>query len=232
MKSKVVVDINNNRLVVTFNGIITKKELTSLYTDVRFGVGDLKPDYNVLSDFSSCTLMFLNGLSTFRKIFHYIITNNSGEMIRVLPPNRLVSKQIINATLHRKGYRPIYASTLDEAEDKFELSKKRDGLRFDLEEQPLEIVFEDQSYEGSITNLSTSGCAVSSSSFSAAKGQNIHTKFTFATKTSDEPSTFNLEAKVMRTDKDGFAAKFTSLQTQDKNILWCCLVNESDGDVR
>lgn len=227
MKSKVAVDIKNNKLVLTFNGIITKKELSSLYTDVRFGVGDLQKDFTVLSDFSNCTVMNLDALPTFRKILHFIITNNSGEIVRVLPPDQVVSLQIINATIYRKGYRPIYASTREEAESKIELSKNRDGLRFDLEHQPLTIIFEDQSFDGMITNLSTSGCAISSPSFAAQEGQVVQTKFSFVTETSDEPCSFEINAQVMRTDEEGFAVQFTSFDDPEKNTLWCCLLNQT-----
>lgn len=227
MKSKVAVDVKNNKLVLTFKGIITKKELSSLYTDVRFGVGDLQKQFCVLSDFSNCTVMNLDALPTFRKILHYIITNNSGEIIRVLPPDQVVSLQIINATIYRSGYRPIYASSIEEAENKFELTAKRDGLRFDLENQPVTILFEEQHFDGLITNISTSGCAITSSTFTAEIDQSVQINFTLTSPTSHESSDFTTHAQVMRAEPDGFAVKFTSLDDDEKNALWCCLLDES-----
>lgn len=232
MKSKVAVDIKNNRLVLTFRGVITKKELSGLYTDVRFGVGDLQKKFNVLSDYSQCTVMNLDALPTFRKILHYIITNNSGEIIRVLPEDQVVSLQIINATIYRNGYRPIYASSFEEAESKFELSAQRDGLRFDLENQATTILFQDQSFDGMITNLSTSGCVITSASFHAEKDQNIHLDFTLTSPTSQEPSLFTTDAQIMRVDDNSFAIKFTSFDDQEKNALWCCLLDESCPSIK
>ncbi len=230
MKSNVVTDIASNSLNITFKGIITKKELKGLYTDIRFGVADLQPEFNVISDFSGCRLMYLNGLATFRKIFHYILSNNSGEVVRVIHPERLITKQIINAALLRKGYKPIYASTIEEAEEKIKNSAKRDGLRFDLYEQPVDIWQNNKKHDGHILNLSTSGCAITSTSLQPNQGDELQVKFAFATKASSD--IFNIKGKVVRAESYSFAMNFVALDSQKKRLLWRCLVDESEGEVR
>jgi hypothetical protein len=230
MNSSIVPDIKNNRLNLTFQGLVTKKELEKLYTDVRFGVADLQPEFTVISDFSDCRLVYLNGLLTFRKIFHYILTKNSGEVVRVLHPKRLISKQLLNAALLKKGYKPIYASTIEEAEEKISKPVKRDGLRFELHKQPVEVLHNKRKHEGSILNISTSGCAITSTSLQPNQGDEIQIKFTFATKASSD--IFNLDGKVVRNESYTFSMYFVGIDSQKKNLLWSYLVDESDGEVR
>lgn len=230
MKSNVATDIANNSLSIKFKGIITIKELKGLYTDIRFGVADLKPEFSVISDFSSCRLMYLNGLPTFRKIFHYILSNESGEIVRVIHPKRLISKQIINASLMRKGYKPIYVSTIEEAEEKIKKSVKRAGLRIELNELPVDILYNSEKYDGHILNISTSGCAITSSSLQPNQGDLLQIKFAFANKSS--PDIFNLKGKVIRVESYTFAMNFVSLDNQEKSTLWRCLVDETEGEVR
>jgi PilZ domain len=228
-RSHVETDLKNNRLNVTFKGIITKSEFERVYTDVRFGVADLQPDFKVLSDFSDCRLMFLNGFPTFRKIFHFILSNNSGEIIRVLHPKRVISKQIINATLHKKGYKPTYVSTREEAEKRINNSTNRDGLRFELHQQYVDIFYKNTKYEGYILFLSTSGCEIESS-LQPSKSDEMQIKFAFINQAPSDK--FDLTARVVMTESSSFTLQFTPLDNQKKCHLWRCLVDESEGEFR
>lgn len=61
-RSGVFTDIKKNRLYITITGHLTKVQLERFYTDVRFGVADLKPGFDVVNDLSGCTLAALSGL--------------------------------------------------------------------------------------------------------------------------------------------------------------------------
>ncbi|MGL1933142.1 MAG: PilZ domain-containing protein [Desulfotalea sp.] len=230
MNSNIITDIKNNRLNLAFRGIIAKKELAELYTEVRFGVADLQDGFNVISDFSECRLMFLNGLPTFRKIFQYILSKKSGEIVRVVDPKRIITKQILNASLLKRGYKPIYASTIEEAEEKITKHANRDGLRFELHKQSAEILHDDKKHDGHLLNLSTSGCAITSTSLQPNQGDELEVKFAFAGKSSSD--VFNLNGKVVRAESDSFSMNFAVLDSQKKTLLWRHLVDESDGEVR
>lgn len=230
MRSKLEADIERNLLKLSFVGIITKKDFDQIYTEVRSALSDLQPGFNVISDFSECRLMYLNGLISFRKIFSYILSNESGEIVRVLPPNRLITMQIINGALMRKGYTPVYASTLEEASEIVGRVTKRDGLRFELDTQPVEIFFSDKVYRGHILNISTSGCAINSSSLRPRKGDDLKVKFFFTGKSSGE--VIELQAKVVRSESYAFAVNFVLPDRNTRNLLWRCLVDESGGQVR
>jgi len=41
---------------------------------------------------------------------------------------------------------------------------------------------------------------------------------------------FKAKAKVIRTDKDTFAAKFSDLGDDQKELLWKCLISESQRE--
>ncbi len=101
--SKVITDIEKNRLYITISGRVSKKDLTKLYTDVRFGVGDLQPGFDVITDLSECKLAALSGIPTFLKITNYLIDNNVGQVIRVLKKNSLIFRQALNLAAKRTG---------------------------------------------------------------------------------------------------------------------------------
>jgi hypothetical protein len=89
MNLKVKADIGKNRLYFTISGKVVREDLDKLYTDVRFGVADLKPGFDVISDLSECNLGHLSGVPTFRKIMNFLISKRVGEVVRVINSNSL-----------------------------------------------------------------------------------------------------------------------------------------------
>ncbi len=221
--SKVVTNIDDNKMILFFTGVITRKELDNLYTDVRFGVSDLQPGFNVISDFSNCKLLYLNGLGSFRKIFNFILTNDSGELVRVLQPNRLIQKQLLNLALRGQGYKPIYAPTIEEAESKLENSVKREGLRFHLRQHPVEYMIGDVKNKGNIINISISGCAIMPSNSQPKINSEVVINFVLNNQ-STSPNTFSINARVVRIESYTFAVSFTGLDKKIKNDLWKSIV--------
>lgn len=214
-------------MALFFSGIITKKNLDNLYTDVRFGVSDLQPGFNVISDFSSCKLLYLNGLGTFRKIFNFILTNNSGELVRVLQSNRLIHKQLLNLALRGQGYKPIYAPTIEAAEAKLKKNVKRDGLRFHFNQHPVEYIMGDTKNNGHIINMSTSGCAIMTNDPPPKIHSEVVIKCVFNNK-SDSPNVFNIKARVVRAESYTFAVSFSGIDKNQKNDLWKNIVLEGN----
>jgi hypothetical protein len=115
--SGVRADLKKNRLYITIAGRLNKKDLESLYTDIRFCVADLQPGFAVVNDLSECTLAALSGLPVFKKITDHLITNEVSEVIRIVDKRRIVFKQILNASAMMSGYTPVYATSLEEAEE-------------------------------------------------------------------------------------------------------------------
>lgn len=229
VESTAIADFEKNRVTLTFKGVVTAKEMNKLYTDVRFAVADLEEKYNVVSDFTECKFMYLNSLGTFKKIYNYMLSNKSGEMIRVIHSKRIISKQILNYALHRPGYKPIYVSTREEAENKLS-SATRDGLRFDLNEKPIAVINNSSTHEGFILNISTSGCAITSKTVKLKNGDEIQVKFKLNTQSKIEE--FSFQARVVRVESYTFAVKFLNLNNLQRSLLWGCLVVESNADCK
>jgi hypothetical protein len=224
-KSCVVADFEKQLMTLTFVGIVTSAEMRKVYTDVRFLAEDLEENFNVIADFSRCRFMYLNSLKPFKSIFQYLLSKNSGEMIRVLHPQRIISKQILNFTLRRPGYTPTYAGDLEEAHKKIHDVARRDGLRFQLFEKGCTILIDAKSHNGFILNISTSGCAIACENVSVKYGDEINVGFKLNGQSVVE--TFDIKAKVVRAESYTFAVNFLDLNREAKSILWGCLIAES-----
>lgn len=110
-------DLKKNRLYITIAGKLNKKDLDGLYTDIRFGVADLQPGFDVITDLTECTLAALSGFATFNKITDHLLANNVGKVVRIIDERRIIFKQILNSASRIKGYTAVYVKSLEEAEN-------------------------------------------------------------------------------------------------------------------
>jgi hypothetical protein len=223
---KVKADIPKNRLYFTFAGIATKKTMEGLYTDVRFCVADLKPGFDVISDFSDCELIHLNSIPALKKIMSYLIENQLGQIVRILQSDKVSHKQVLNLATRVQGYSPIYVSSADEADEKLKNAIKRKGLRFHLHNLPVKYIVNNEEGKGKIINMSTSDCAVEFTTFGPKKESAILLDMIFE-KDDKPPNLFTIKAKVTRIDHNVFAAEFTDFDNESKELLWRCLIDES-----
>lgn len=119
---RVNADLKENRLHITIAGRLNKKDLDSLYTDIRFCVADLQPGFDVITDLTNCNLAALNGISTFNKISEHLVASQVGRVIRIIDERRIVFKQMLNFAARMKGYTPIIVKSLEEAENALKTS--------------------------------------------------------------------------------------------------------------
>ena len=227
MNLKVKADIGNNRLYFTFTGRAVKVEMDKLYTDVRFCVSDLTPGFDVISDFSGCSLMDISCMASFRKIMNFLISKGVGEIVRIVHRESVVLKQILNLSSRICGYKPIYVFTLKEAEEKLEKSVKRNGIRFHINHLKVEYIVNDSNGSGTIVNLSVSGCAIESATLPVTANEEISIKIIFTTQQDVPSDEFIIKARVVRASGETFAAEFKDLEDDRKDQLWKCLINES-----
>jgi hypothetical protein len=106
-KSSVTANIGENRLVITLRGILSKKDVEALYTDIRFCVSDLKPEFNVITDMTECNFGHLSGISSLRKIVDFLLTKNVGTIVRVVGRSRIIFQQLEKLAGKREGYKEI-----------------------------------------------------------------------------------------------------------------------------
>ncbi len=115
-RSTVSVDMKKNRLVITLHGTIRKNDLESIYTDIRFGVRDLQPGFDVVTDMRNSTIGYLTGITTFLKIQKFLKESAVGKIVRITGTSKTFLQQISTLTENQNGYTPTYVESLEEAE--------------------------------------------------------------------------------------------------------------------
>jgi len=155
---RVKVDVARNRLYIYIAGEITKKSLDQFFTEVRFGIADLKPEYTIITDLTQCHIGHLSAIPTFRKIMYYVSSHGVKDIIRVVNSKNLIYRQAINLASQIQGYAPMYLSSMDEAEELLNGKMSRDSLRFNLFNRDITVTTEEFTCSGKIFNMSTSGC--------------------------------------------------------------------------
>jgi hypothetical protein len=223
---KVKADLKRNILYISLLGDTSKKVLEKVYTEVRFCVADLKPGFDVVSDLSLCTIGQLGGISTLRKIMNFLVTNQVGQIVRVLGKKSLLFKQAMRFANIFQGYSPAYVSTLEEAEERLTIFARRDGLRFNTFQQQIEYKKNQEEGKGYIVDISISGCAVQAATTPVAVGMEISLTIPFHQE-QEAPFVFTIAAKVVRTQDDMFAAQFLNLDDDKREELYKCLAYEA-----
>lgn len=229
-RPKVKGDIKKNRLYITLSGDISKTVLEKVYTEVRFCVVDLKPGFDVITDLSLCTFGHLGGTSILRKIMDYLVTNQVGQVVRVLGKKSLLFKQAIRFATIFQGYSSAYVTTLEEAEDKLINFAKRNGLRFHMPQQQIEYRMNQEEGKGYIVDISISGCAVQAATIPLTIGMEIPLTIPFYQE-HEAPTSFTIAAKVVRTQNDMFAVQFLDLDDDQRRELYECLAYEARREI-
>lgn len=227
MQSKVIVDLKINRIVLSYRGVVDKKEVSSMYTDVRFAAADLRSGFDVISDFSECEMAHVAALQTMRKIILYLIESGAGEAVRILGETGLVRKQIINFATWIPGHKPISASSFAEAEEKLAQAVRRDGMRIHFHELPMEYILQGVIKKGMIDNISISGCAVSCEGEIPALETVVPLIFVVCDSAETAPYEVKISGKVVRADDRGFAVHFEEEDHSVRYKLFSYMLSES-----
>jgi hypothetical protein len=114
--STVSANIKKKRLYITLQGIMSKKEVERLYTDIRFCVSDLDPGFAVITNLSECSIGHLNAIGSFRKIMHYLQEKEVGQIVRIVGKAKIIYLQMLKLSDKTKNYEPKYVKTPEEAE--------------------------------------------------------------------------------------------------------------------
>jgi hypothetical protein len=126
--STVSANIKKKRLYITLRGIIPKKEAERLYTDIRFCVSDLEPGFAVITDLTQCRIGHLSAIGTFRKIMHFLLEKQVGQIIRIIGEAKVIYLQMLKLSDKTQGYEPKYVATLEEAETLLDQLVKKESV--------------------------------------------------------------------------------------------------------
>ena len=229
-KSKTAVNIKKNRLTITVAEKITKKSVDNLYTEIRFGVADLKPGFDVVTDLSACSLAALSSLPTFRKITNHLVSAKAGRVIRVIDETKIIKKQLINLAGRMQGYKTDIFNSLEAADEFLANSKTAVGLSFALQAQNASYVHGDQEATAVVESLSVYICDMKKATLTTEEGDRISfsVKFDAHEGLLEE---FHTEAIVTWVDGDGFGVRFEDVDTGLQEQLWNRLVHESQCEL-
>jgi PilZ domain len=200
----------------------------ALYTDIRFCVVDLAPGFDVVSDYSECNVLHHDYIPVLKEIMSYLMEYGLGETVRLIKNEQISYKQILNLGVRIEGYNPIYVSNLNEVDSKLEAAIRRNGVRINLHQVQIEYKKDTQTQQGRVINMSTIGCSVKHEPSSA--DLNIDAEIALQVlfrQESEKAESFSIKARVVRVEKDSFAAEFIDLEDDAREQIWNCLLTET-----
>ncbi|OQX20652.1 MAG: hypothetical protein BWK76_00340 [Desulfobulbaceae bacterium A2] len=216
--SKVTADLKKNRLIITVSAAASQKEAQKIYTDIRFCVADLKPGFDVITDFSRCSLAHLSAIATMRQIMDYLIAKQPGTIIRVVGKNSLVFKQLLQFVNKFQSYKPFYADTLAEAEEILAGLTQRNGLCYQLHDHLVEYTCEQEKGQGKLVDISINGCTVQEPTIPLSLEQEL--LMVIPIDHGDGlPASFSAAARVARVKDDLVTVEFLDLSDEQKTEL-------------
>ncbi len=116
-QAEVRTDIGSNRVIITIRGVISRRIAEDLYSEIRFGVADLQKDFIVITDLTQASLAYLNCVPCFLKIAGFLQSSQVGPVIWIVDRPKIIVRQLDRMTSAIDNYKPIYVSSLAEAED-------------------------------------------------------------------------------------------------------------------
>ena len=220
-QTKVVVHRSQNRLEVSFAETITRQDLNSLYTDIRFCLSDLDGEFDVISDFSASRIIQLNSIPVLRRIMNYLIAHGVREVIRIIQADRLIYRQFLNLALHTPGYKPAYVATREEADNWIAMHTRRQGIRLNMPDMRVDYRMDEHHGQGKLVDISISGCAVRQAEPTPQQHAEILITFPFSR---EGEKRLTLKAMVVRAGPGDFAVRFTDISSDEKEHLWNTLL--------
>jgi len=142
----------------------------------------------------------------------------------------LVLKQLLGITAKFQGYKPRYVTTSEEAEEELSRSSQRDGLRFLINQRPIEYSTPKEEGKGDLVDISISGCSVQKSTLALSVNEELSMAIPLY-QDSDTLTVFTMAAKVIRVEGNLFAVQFLDLDDNRKTLLYKFLTNEIQRDI-
>lgn len=230
LKAKIRTDIKKNRLYITLPTSINAKEAENIYAEIRFGVADLQPGFDVITDLTHCSIGYLVAVPTLWKIASYLTAHQVGRVVRIVGNMGLALKQLTALSMKFQCYKPVYVLTIEEAEEELKYPVKPDGIRFQLHDRQLDYDVDGEKITGQIIDISTSGCAIRGQTENLSTEMKLTVSFELGGK-EGLSAHYSLQAKVVRVHNDMFAIQFTDMDETKKRQLYESLTNELNSSV-
>lgn len=205
--------------------IATKKEMGKIYTEIRFCVVDLKPGFDVVTDLSHCSLVYLDSLDIYKKIIAYLVDYKVGRIIRVSATRSLALRQALAFADNFNTFKPINVDSLQEAELELNQSVEQEALRFQIHHRQVKYSSDQVEEQGKLIDLSLVGCAVEGETDMLSEDQELTVSVPLRQE-GETLSTFSLLSKVVNVQEQQFSVIFLDLDQKRKEELHQSLVNE------
>lgn len=113
---RITADSKQNRLYIELTGVIDKDEAEKILMEIIVAASSLKPGFDVINDMRKMKLGHLSAVGTLHNVIEFLQNKSVGKIIRVVGASKMVFMQFVRATQGFRGYKPIYAKTLEDAE--------------------------------------------------------------------------------------------------------------------
>lgn len=110
------VDRKTNKLIITLKGVIRREDVDAIYTDIRFGVSDLEPGFDVITDLRQGRFAYISGTRTFYNIAEFLKSKGVRRVIRISGKPGILQKQMQRVIKKVTDYDPMYVESMEEAE--------------------------------------------------------------------------------------------------------------------
>jgi hypothetical protein len=229
-KGKVRTDIKKNRLYIILPTSVNTRELERIYTEIRFGVADLQPGFDVVTDLSQCSIGHLSAVPVLRKITSFLVAHKVGRVVRIVGNMGLVLKQLIALSSKFHCYKPVYVLNMEEAEEELNFPSKPDGIQFQLHNKQLEYQLDGGNVQGEIVDISTGGCTIKGPTDQLSPKMKLTVIIDLRRKDATD-AVYTLSSKVVWVHNDTFTVQFTDMDQNQKRQIYDSLTREINSIV-
>ena len=111
------VDVSLNLLRTRFSGHPTKPDLEAGVATIRAALGQMRPGFTILADWSGIEGLELDSAPYIAEIMEMVRANHAALVVRVLPePSKDIGINILSVVHLRGSARTVTAENLEEAE--------------------------------------------------------------------------------------------------------------------
>ncbi len=225
-RNTVRIDTQKNRLYCKCVGNVGKEDIDSYFTEIRFAVADLKPDFSLILDLTEVSYGHISAVSTLTKIMQYLIAHGVNHVVRVVDDRQLINLQFQNFAVSRQGYEATHVNSLAEADAFLDNNSKRAHIRIKLRNKAVAYSLPNEKASGQLLDISLGGCAITTARPLPEAGESIRVRFSLQGKKNEE-IWFELDGRIVRHIDGGFTVTFEPLPSADRQKLRECMAKET-----
>lgn len=124
----------------------------------------------------------------------------------------------------------MYVTTFKEAEEYLEKSQKERELHFLLLNTPVHFSVTGTHVTGYVRDISTNSCSIESAATQLKANDKLLLKLELSLR-DGSPQSFEIQSNITAVEKDIITVEFIDLEGERKQLLWKCIVYETQKGV-